>query len=56
VPEEIARYEPVIGERAQITRRDKLTMASEELPDWLAERIEATRMDGRHDALNDTPQ
>lgn len=33
--------------------RNRLAVASEDLPDWLAERIEVTRMDTRHDTLNE---
>lgn len=67
---EIAEREPVVvtrynkpsvvilsaDEYARLKRRDKRAMASEDLPDWLADRIEATRMDARHDALNDKPR
>lgn len=39
-------------EYARLKRRDKKSMAGEDVPDWLAERIAATRMDARHDASN----
>lgn len=40
-------------EYARLKRRDKKAMASEDVPDWLAEKIEATRMHPRHDVLNE---
>jgi hypothetical protein len=39
-------------EYARLKRRDKRAVATEDLPDWLVERIAATRMDKRHAKLN----
>ncbi|MFM7346977.1 MAG: hypothetical protein ACKO1J_16600 [Tagaea sp.] len=38
---------------ADARRARKQVMAAEDVPDWLADRIAATRMDPRHVALND---
>ena len=35
-------------EYARLKRRDKRAVATEDLPDWLVERIAATHMDKRH--------
>ena len=46
--EEMKRFRSVIA-----ARRRKRAFATEDLPDWLIERIAASRMDPRHDHLDD---
>ncbi len=41
------------AEYARLKRRDKQVLLTEELPEWLAERIAATEMDPKFTHLND---
>lgn len=40
-------------EYARLKRRDKQVMLTEDVPDWLAERIAGTEMHAKFDYLND---
>ena len=40
-------------EYARLKRRDRKVVATEDLPDWLAEKISEARMDPRHAHLNE---
>ncbi len=41
------------AEYERLKRRDKQVLVIEDMPEWIAERIAATKMDPRHDHLND---
>jgi len=41
-------------EYARLKRRDRKVVATEDLPDWLAEKITGARMDPRHAHLNES--